>query len=71
MRGSRILKAMEIHFTPEQEAQLTEIAVKAGSDPRDESQFLAAVEAGIAAAKRGEFIEEDEMDARIERMSAH
>jgi hypothetical protein len=31
--GSRILKAMEVHFTPEQEAQLTEIAVKAGTDP--------------------------------------
>ena len=57
-----------------------EIAVKAGTDPEqlvkevlvryldDEAQFLAAVEAGIAAAKRGEFIEEDEMDARIERM---
>jgi predicted transcriptional regulator len=78
--GSRILKAMEVHFTPEQEAQLTEIAVKAGTDPGrlvkevlgryldDEAQFLAAVEEGITAAKRGEFIEEEEMDARIERM---
>jgi predicted transcriptional regulator len=26
------------------------------------------VEKGIAAAERGEFIEEEEMDARIERM---
>jgi predicted transcriptional regulator len=80
VRGSRILKAMEVHFTPEQEARLTEIAVKAGTDPErlvkevlvryldDETQFLAAVEKGIAAAKRGEFIEEKEMDARIERM---
>ena len=34
----------------------------------DEAQFLAAVEKGIAAAERGEFIEEEEMDARIERM---
>ena len=71
---------MEVHFTPEQEAQLTEIAVKAGTDPErlvkevlvryldDEAQFFAAVEEGMAAAKRGEFIEEDEMDARIERM---
>ena len=78
--GSRILKAMEVHFTPEQEARLTEIAVKAGTDPErlvkevlvryldDEAQFLAAVERGIAAAKRGEFIEEEEMDARVERM---
>jgi predicted transcriptional regulator len=34
----------------------------------DESRFLAAVEKGIAAAERGEFIDEEEMDARIERM---
>ena len=34
----------------------------------DEARFLAAVERGIAAADRGEFIEEEEMDARIERM---
>jgi len=80
VHASRILKAMEVRFTPEQEVQLTEIAVKAGTDPErlvkevlvryldDEAQFLAAVEKGIAAAKRGEFIEEEGMDARIERM---
>jgi predicted transcriptional regulator len=34
----------------------------------DEARFLAAVERGIAAAERGEFIEEEEMDARIEHM---
>jgi predicted transcriptional regulator len=34
----------------------------------DEASFLAAVERGIAAAERGEFIEEEEMDARVERM---
>jgi len=34
----------------------------------DEARFLAAVEKGLAAAERGEFIEEDEMDARVERM---
>jgi predicted transcriptional regulator len=77
---SRILKAMEVHLTPEQEARLTQMATKAGTNPErlvkdvlvryldDESQFLAAVEKGIAAAARGEFIEEEEMDARIERM---
>ena len=37
-------------------------------DQDDEARFLAAVEKGIAAAERGEFIEEEEMDARIERM---
>ena len=60
--------------------RLEQIAVKAGTDPErlvkdvlvryldDEARFLAAVEQGIAAAERGEFIEEGEMDARIERM---
>jgi predicted transcriptional regulator len=71
---------MEVHFTPEQEAQLAQMATKVGTDPErlvkdvlvryldDEARFLAAVEKGIAAAERGQFIEEDEMDARIERM---
>ena len=71
---------MEVHFTPEQEAQLSQIATKAGTNPErlvkdilvryldDEAQFLTAVEKGIAAAERGEFIEEEEMDDRIERM---
>ena len=34
----------------------------------DESRFLAAVEKGLAAAERRDFIEEEEMDARVERM---
>jgi predicted transcriptional regulator len=71
---------MEVHFTPEQEAQLVQMAAKVGTDPErlvkdvlvryldDEARFLAAIEKGIAAAERGEFIEEEEMDARIERM---
>ena len=29
----RILRGMEVHFTPEQEAQLTQIATNAGTDP--------------------------------------
>jgi rRNA maturation protein Rpf1 len=32
-RLSRILKDMEVHFTPEQEVQLAQIATKAGTDP--------------------------------------
>ncbi|HUI43771.1 MAG TPA: hypothetical protein VL523_17560 [Terriglobia bacterium] len=34
----------------------------------DETRFLGAVEKGIAAAQRGEFIEEEELDARVEQM---
>ena len=71
---------MEVRFTPEQEARLAELATQSGTNPErlvkdvliryldDESRFLAAVEKGIAAAQRGEFIEEEEMDARVERM---
>ena len=71
---------MEVHFTPEQEAQLAQMATKVGTDPQrlvkdvlvryldDEARFLEAVEKGLAAAERGQFIEEEEMDARIERM---
>lgn len=71
---------MEVHFTPEQQTQLAQIASKAGIIPErlatnivahylnEESRFLAAVEKGIAAAARGEFIEEEEMDARLEAM---
>jgi predicted transcriptional regulator len=71
---------MEVQLTPEQEAQLLQIASKAGTDPKrlvtsvvaryldDEARFLAAVEKGIAAAERGDFIEEEEMDARVEAM---
>ncbi len=34
----------------------------------EDARFLAAVEKGITAAERGEFIEEEEMDARLEAM---
>jgi predicted transcriptional regulator len=71
---------MEVYFTPEQQARLAQIATKTGTVPErlvmnvvvhyleQESRFLAAVEKGIAAADRGEFIEEEEMDIRLETM---
>ena len=71
---------MEVHFTPEQQAQIAQIASKTGTIPErlvtnlvvhyldEEARFLAAVEKRIAAAERGEFIEEEEMDARLEAM---
>jgi predicted transcriptional regulator len=60
--------------------KLAQIATRAGTNPErlvtdvvaryldEEARFLAAVETGIAAAERGEFIEEEEMDARLESM---
>jgi predicted transcriptional regulator len=77
---SRNLKAMDVHFTPEQEAQLAQIAIKAGTDPerlvkvaalrllQEDARVRASVREGIAQADRGEFIEEEEMDARLEQM---
>ena len=75
---SRTLKAMQVRFTAEQEARLAqELATKAGTDAErlvkdaalrlleEDARFRAAVREGIAQADRGEFIEEEEMDARL------
>jgi predicted transcriptional regulator len=70
---------MEVHFTPEQEMQLSQMATHAGIDAErlvkaaalrllEEDRFCAAVREGISQADRGEFIEEEEMDARLEQM---
>jgi predicted transcriptional regulator len=71
---------MEVHFTPDEEAKLAQIATKAGTDAarlvkqaalrllEEEARFRAAVREGIAQADRGEFIDEAEMDARLEQM---
>jgi predicted transcriptional regulator len=75
----RNLEAMEVDFTPKQEAQLSHIATYAGTDPvrlvkdaalrlLEDARFRAAVREGIEQADRGEFIEEAEMDARFEQM---
>jgi predicted transcriptional regulator len=73
------MRSMEVHFTPEQEAQLSQIAAKAGTDPErlvkdaalrlllEDARFRATVREGVAQAARGEF-EEREMDARLEQM---
>jgi predicted transcriptional regulator len=78
---SRNLEGMEVHFTPEQETQLSQIASYARTDPerlvkdaalrllQAEARFRAAVREGIAQADRGEFLEEEEMDVRLEQMS--
>ncbi len=77
---SFIQKSMEPHFTSGQEAQLAQIAAQQGSDAErlvkdaalrlleEDARFRAAVREGIAQADRGEFVEEEEMDARLEQM---
>lgn len=71
---------MQVHFTPEQEAQLAQIAISVGTDAErlvkdaalrlleEDADFRSAVREGIAQAERGEFIEEEEMDARVKQI---
>jgi predicted transcriptional regulator len=71
---------MEVHFTPEQEAELAQIAMQTGHGRgatrkeaalrllKEDASFRAAVREGIAQADRGVFVEEEEMEVRLERM---
>ena len=71
---------MEVRFTQEQEAKLAKVARSAGIDAEalvkdaalrmleEDGRFRAFVRIGIEQADRGEFIEEQEMDARFEQM---
>ena len=71
---------MEVHFTPEQEAQLSQIANHSGTDTeqlvkdaalrllQDDLLFREGVERGIAAAERGEFVEHAEVWANVEKI---
>ncbi len=71
---------MEVHFTPELQAKVDRVAAEnnSGADEYvqqvveryldDDARLRAAVRKGIEQADRGEFIEEEEMDARVERM---
>jgi predicted transcriptional regulator len=71
---------MEIQITPEQEAQLAQIAAHLQKDPQqlvmdaalrliaEDDRFRTGVRRGIEEADRGEVVEEAEMDARVQRM---
>jgi predicted transcriptional regulator len=72
---------MRVNFTPEQEAQLSQIATYSGKPDatelmhemglqliESEAKFLDAVQEGIDAADRGELIDESDMDAIVEKM---
>lgn len=76
----RKLQSMEVHFTPEQEAQLAQLADTAGTDKErlvqqaalrlleEDRRFRAVVREGIAQADQGTLIEEAEMDARLKQL---
>ena len=72
---------MEVHFSPELEGQLTRLAAEQGRNAESlvceaverfvghEQWFVAAVEKGIAAADRGEFVEHAEVGRLIDSWS--
>lgn len=71
---------MEVHFSPETEAKLAEAAAQSGRPVEDyvrklvecyleeDVAFREAVRKGFASLDRGDFIEEEEMNARFEKM---
>lgn len=71
---------MEVQLNPEQEAQLSRMAAQAGRDVdelareavdrylAEEAHFRAAVQEGIDAADRGEFLTSSQVWDRVERV---
>jgi len=79
IRSAR-LRPLEVHFTPEQESKLSEIASQAGTDAEQlvknpalrlldrDARFHCSVRKGMEQADRGDFVDEREMEFRIDRM---
>jgi predicted transcriptional regulator len=73
------LRTMQVHFTPEQEAQLSQIAAHSGINTEHlvkeaalrvvegTARFRAAVGEGIAQADHGELLEDDEVSHWLEQ----
>jgi predicted transcriptional regulator len=71
---------MEVQFTPEQEAQLSQIANYNGTPAEqlvkqaalrlveEDAEIRAGIERGIEQADRGELVDHDEIVARFERL---
>lgn len=71
---------MEVQLPQIQETQLNELAARTGRGTDDlvqeavarllarNERFKQQVQIGIDQIERGEFVEEEEMDARVERM---
>ena len=71
---------MEVQFTPDQETQLNEMAVKTGRRTDElvreavdrllayNQWFREQVQVGLDQIERGEFVDDEEVRARIERI---
>jgi predicted transcriptional regulator len=79
-RYTSILKYMELHLPESQEARLHELAARTGKSTDDlvseavakllayDEWFEQQVQIGMDQIADGQFIEEDEMNHRVERM---
>jgi predicted transcriptional regulator len=71
---------MEVHLNPEKESRLSQIATQRGLNADelaqqvldryldDDQRFIEAVNVGVAAADRGDFVEHKEVWANIEKI---
>jgi len=71
---------MEVHFSPEVETRLQQVALASGKDAEqlvkdtvarmleNQSRFVAGVEKGIAQADRGDVIDHKDVVKRINRL---
>jgi len=80
---ARYTGVMELHFTPEEETRLTEVASRAGRPVAaivqdavkhallEEARFVESVQRRIATADRGGLLDHDEVVSRMERRYSH
>jgi len=71
---------MEVHFSPDVETRLQQVALASGKDAEqlvkdtvarmleNQDRFVAGVQKGIAQADRGELIDHDDVVRRINRL---
>ena len=79
-RFSRTLKGMEVHFPPDVETRLQQVASANGKDAEqlvkdavarmleNQARFIAGVQRGIEQADWGEFVEHKDVLSRIDRL---
>ena len=79
-RFSRTLKGMEVHFSPDVETRLQQVASANGKDAEqlvkdtvarmleNQARFVAGVQKGIEQADGGEFVEHKDVRKRIDRL---
>jgi predicted transcriptional regulator len=71
---------MEVRLQPEKEAHLAQIAAQRGLNPdelvqqvlsrylEDDQRFIEAVNVGLAAAERGDFVEHEEVGKKLDQI---